>query len=241
MILVWIWTQCDTSLRGVHSLLNHGVKGFPPSLQGCRNNPCVWLCGREGLNGHSSTDLTICLLFCLSYTLRKAYALENVKHQLHQVCKAEMLLNLGLFCSLLSPGLHLQRNVLILEISPGVCHIWGLDFQVALLKKTDNWEEDLSLRVKGLRTDRSQGAGMGVVCYCLSENVLGAEWEMRWQLGICFAFSNFFPLGLEQFLNALGIWSCLDSGGWWRDLGQRVRVHVFKQPLVKMTLNGVPK
>ena len=69
MILVWIWTQCDTSLRGVHSILNHGVKGFPPSLQGCRNNPCVWLCGREGLNGHSSTDLTICLLFCLSYTL----------------------------------------------------------------------------------------------------------------------------------------------------------------------------
>lgn len=41
----------------------------------------------------------IYLLLCLSYTLRKVYALENIRDQLHQVGRAEMLLKLGLFCS----------------------------------------------------------------------------------------------------------------------------------------------
>ena len=47
--------------------------------------------------------------------LRKAYALKNVKDQ---EVRTEMLLKLGLFCSASSPGLILQRNILILEISP---------------------------------------------------------------------------------------------------------------------------
>ena len=38
MILVWIWTQCDTSPRGTvcYSFPNYGTKCFPPSLQGFR-------------------------------------------------------------------------------------------------------------------------------------------------------------------------------------------------------------
>ena len=39
----------------------------------------------------------IYLLLCLSYTLRKVYALENIRDQLHQV---------GCFAQLHSPGLH---------------------------------------------------------------------------------------------------------------------------------------
>ena len=73
IFILWFWSEFEHSVTHLSevciSLLNHGVKGFPPSLQGCRNNPCVCLCGRAGLTGHSSTDLTICLLFCLSYTL----------------------------------------------------------------------------------------------------------------------------------------------------------------------------
>ena len=76
------------------------------------------MCVRAGLNGYSSTDLTHLLLFCLSYILRKAHALENVKDQLHQVCRAEMPLKLGLFDSVPLPSLPLPRNSLILEISP---------------------------------------------------------------------------------------------------------------------------
>ena len=169
-----------------------------------------------------------------------------------------MQLKLGLFCSSPSPGLILQRNIFILEISlVSVPHmIWGHDFQRPLLKKTGSCREDCSLRVKGSRTDRSQGAGIEVVsavvdlsvfgwnnCYCLSRSSL---W--RWMVdGVAAELLFYFlrllllPLGLEHFLKALGIWSCLDSGGWRRDLRHGVRVHLFQQPLVKMILGGVPK
>ena len=47
MILVWIWTQCDTSPRGTvcYSFPNYGTKCFSPSLQGFRIiavHSCIW-------------------------------------------------------------------------------------------------------------------------------------------------------------------------------------------------------
>ena len=141
--------------------------------------------------------------------------MENVEDK---EVRTEMLLKLGLFCSSPSPGLILQRNIFILEISlVSVPHmIWGHDFQRPLLKKTGSCREDCSLRVKGSRTDRSQGAGIEVVsavvdlsvfgwnnCYCLSRSSL---W--RWMVdGVAAELLFYFlrllllPLGLEQVLS----------------------------------------
>ena len=87
-----------------------GQKAFPQVNRVLGIIPvCVCVC--EGrIKRHSSTDLTHLLLFCLSYILRKAYALENVKDQLHQVYRAEMPLKLDCLAQFHIPSLPLQRK-----------------------------------------------------------------------------------------------------------------------------------
>ena len=74
MILVWIWTQCDTSPRGTacYSFPNYGTKRFPPSLQGFKTNPCsqLYMGGQDWMT-ILPTKLTYLLIICFSYSLRK--------------------------------------------------------------------------------------------------------------------------------------------------------------------------